>query len=62
MSGSRSANAGNIPTKPAASGIVPVAVAVVCRTTFSCGVIGVGRNLESKKPIRADWRDILRNG
>lgn len=36
--GSSSSKAGMIPTSPAASGRVPVATAVVWRTTFSCGV------------------------
>lgn len=52
-------NAGSIPTKPAARGMVPVATAVVCTTMFSCGVIGVGKKRDSKKPMRADCRDIL---
>ena len=59
--------AGMMPTKPAASGIVPVATAVVCRTTFSCGVRGLvllkighrGMTLKTAKPINADWSDII---
>ena len=38
---------------------VPVATAVVWRTTFSCGDIGLRRRRERRKPMRADWRDIL---
>jgi hypothetical protein len=62
-------NAGMIPTRPAASGIVPVATATVCNMTFSCGVNGLdrgkslgkaaGRVLRRPKPTRADWRDII---
>lgn len=38
---------------------VPVATAIVWSTTFSCGLIGVGKSFETRYPIRADWRDIL---
>jgi hypothetical protein len=56
-----------MPTNPAASGIVPVATAVVCKMTFSCGVKGalnsegrrVGRMRNMAKPKSADWRDII---
>jgi hypothetical protein len=53
--------AGKIPTNPAASGIVPVATAVVCTTINSCAVRGVGKSLEIRNPISADWMDILNN-
>jgi hypothetical protein len=55
-------SAGRIPTKPAARGIVPVATAVVWIITVVCGVDLMregGRSLDTRKPMRADWRDIL---
>ena len=38
---------------------VPVATAVVCSTTFSWGVMGLRRRRERRKPMSADWSDIL---
>ena len=55
----RSPRAGIIPTKPAARAIVPVATAVVWTTTFSWGVIEEAKARESRKPMRADCKDIL---
>lgn len=60
--------AGIMPTRPAARGMVPVATAVVWSTTFSAVVKGWkagkrrgkrGPSLNIKKPIKADWSDIM---
>jgi hypothetical protein len=59
--------AGIIPTSPAANGIVPVATAVVCKMTFSCGVNGAwkkrgkraGSTRKIANPSRADCKDII---
>lgn len=50
----RRPKAGMIPTNPAASGIVPVATAVVCNTTFSWAVNGLSNNAPNSLPISAD--------
>lgn len=40
---------------------VPVAVAVVWRTTFSWGVKCLENVREIRNPSNADWRDILQS-
>jgi len=59
LDSSRRVSAGIMPTNPAASGIVPVATAVVCTTIISWGERGVGSILDTRNPIKADWMDIL---
>jgi len=54
LSSESNPRAGNIPTKPAAKGIVPVATDVVWTTIISWGVSGVLSIREIRKPISAD--------
>lgn len=53
-------SAGMTPTSPAESGITPTAAAVVCTSTFSCGVNGLDISTK-RRPARLIRLGITRN-